>query len=78
MTEEEVKQLVGTSIVRKNMMEDPNYSGYCANPISRNAPGGCYNPRTIFTGLQFWCPSCGWMSDFPEDFIKAYKQHHGL
>lgn len=31
-------------------------------------------PRTFFNGKQFQCPYCGWVSSFPEDFIKRYKE----
>lgn len=34
----------------------------------------CIMPRTFFNGHQFQCPYCGWISKFPEDFIKRYKE----
>ncbi len=62
-----------TSIVRKNLMNERGYSPYCGNDISRTAPGGCDNPRTVFNGEQFECKKCGWVSGFPLDFITRYK-----
>lgn len=41
------------------------YSPYC--------PQCSVMPRTFFNGEQFQCPNCGWVSQFPEDFIERYK-----
>ena len=54
------------------------YSPYCGNGKCKCLPGGCSNPRTIWNGEQFYCPECGWVSAFPEDFIKAYKEKWGI
>lgn len=56
------------SIVRENLMSRPGYSPYCGN-------GNCAGlmPRTTWTGEQFKCGSCGWISQFPADFIAEYK-----
>jgi len=63
------------STVRENLMNEPNYSPYCGNNISRNERGGCDNPRTKWDAVknQFVCPRCGFVSQFPDDFIKRYK-----
>lgn len=61
------------SIVRENLMTEANYSPYCGNEKSRFAIGGCHNPRTKFNGKQFSCPQCGWVSEFPDNFIQRYK-----
>jgi len=62
------------SIVRQNLMDDPNYRPYCGNN-----GGGCYNPRTqLRPDGQFICPHCKWISSFPEDFVKRYKAKHNL
>ena len=55
------------SIVRENLMEREGYSPYCGNDL-------CYlrMPRTHFDGQQFVC-GCGWRSEFPADFIAAFK-----
>lgn len=66
------------STVRKNLINQLGYSPYCGNMISRDLKGGCDNPRTKFNGEQFVCPKCGWVSSFPEDFIKKYKQKWGI
>ena len=63
----------GISIVRKNLMNIEGYTPYCGNMISRNEPGGCDNPRTLFNGEQFRCPKCKWESTFPREFIEGYK-----
>lgn len=62
------------TIVRENLMNEPGYSGYCGNNISRSKQGGCDNPRTKFNGKQFYCPKCGWTSQYPDDFIERYKE----
>lgn len=58
------------SIVRTNLMTEPNYSPYCGRG---DCPRGL--PRTTFINNlnQFKC-SCGWTSGFPKEFIDAYKQ----
>ena len=57
-------------IVRENMMEDKNYTPYCgAKFCSKNMP------RTFWNGSQMEC-RCGWVSKFPDDFIKNYKNKH--
>lgn len=60
------------TLVRENLMTRFGYSPYCGNLA-------CYYgwPRTIFTGEQFKC-RCGWVSKFPEDFIKRYKEKWNL
>lgn len=66
------------TIVRENLMTIEGYTGYCANNISRYKPDGCDNPRTKFNGEQFVCPNCGWVSQFPDDFIKRYKERWNI
>jgi predicted RNA-binding Zn-ribbon protein involved in translation (DUF1610 family) len=61
------------SIVRTNLMNQQGYSPYCGNNIARDAIGGCNNPRTKFNGQQFVCPNCGYVTEFPSDFIARYK-----
>jgi hypothetical protein len=57
------------SIVRENLMTREGYSPYCGNMFD-----GCkHAPRTSFNGKQFECPDCGWVSEFPQDFIDKYK-----
>ena len=62
------------TVVRENLMTEPNYTPYCGNNVASNAPGGCNNPRTKWNGSQFGCSNCGWVSQFPQDFIIRYKQ----
>ncbi len=57
-----------TTIVRENLMTREGYTPYCGNMEK------CSMPRTFFNGKQFQCPYCGWVSSFPEDFIKRYKE----
>lgn len=61
-------------------MDDKSYRGYCGNNTAFREPGGCNNPRTFWDSSidQFICPNCKWVSKFPEDFIKRYKEKHGL
>jgi predicted RNA-binding Zn-ribbon protein involved in translation (DUF1610 family) len=66
------------TIVRENLMTQQYYTGYCGNNLPRNAWGGCDNPRTRFNGEQFVCPKCGWVSQYPADFIAKYKAKWNL
>ena len=55
-------------VVRRNLMTDEHYTPYCG--------GLCKEmPRTKFNKTigQFFC-SCGWVSEFPKDFILEYKR----
>jgi hypothetical protein len=63
------------SVVRNNLMNQQGYSPYCGNTLSRTERNGCDNPRTKFNGEQF---ICGWISQFPKDFIEMYKEKWGL
>jgi len=60
------------SIVRSNMMQDVNYRGYCGNNSCK------VMPRTIRHVDQNKCPSCGWVSQYPDDFVARYKLVHKL
>ena len=53
--------------IRSNLMERERYSPYCGNWECSKMP------KTEFNGEQFKCNSCGWVSRFPENFIKKYK-----
>lgn len=63
------------STVRTNMMNDQYYSGYCGNSWTEQKRLHCDMPRTRWNPhlKQFYCPKCGWVSQYPEDFIKRYK-----
>ena len=62
------------TIVRQNLMDNVNYRPYCGSSER------CSNPRTEYRTLdsQFICPECKWISTFPENFIKRYKEKHKL
>lgn len=55
------------SVVRRNLMTVPNYTPYCGN-------GQCqlHMPRLRWDGEQFKC-FCGYRTNFPTEFINAYK-----
>ena len=61
------------SIIRDNLMTQKDYTPYCGN-IGTNCR---LMPRTFFTGKQFQCPFCGWVSQFDEKFIAEYKLKWG-
>jgi len=61
-----------TTIVRKNLMTDGSYRPYCG---ANNCKVGML--RTRWNGEQFYC-SCGWVSEFPKEFIDRYKTKHGI
>jgi hypothetical protein len=65
------------SIVRNNLLTLPWYAPYCGNDIARYTPGGCDNPRTVWsiTKEQFVCPKCGYTTEFPKDFLEEYKKY---
>lgn len=58
------------SIVRENLMTEPNYTGYCGNMKCRVMS----RTKWISDLNQFKCSFCGWISKYPEDFIKRYKE----
>lgn len=58
------------SIVRTKLMNEPGYSPYCGAPWSKK----CSMPRTKWNGSQFVCPECGFISEFPIEFITRYKE----
>lgn len=69
------------SIVRTNMMNDRSYAPYCGSVF----PGHpnyktCSSPRVRWVNelSQFRCPHCGWVSEFPKEFISRYKQKHSI
>jgi len=64
------------NIVRTNLMNEPNYSGYCGNSWDEQKKKGCDMPRTKWIAElnQFRCPKCGWVSQYPKDFIERYKK----
>lgn len=68
------------SIVVLNMLTRPNYTPYCGSDIARHLPGGCHNPRTIFSVIkgQFVCPYCGWVSQHKPDIISQYKEFNNI
>lgn len=61
-----------STIVRENLMKREGYTPYCgAFKCSFDSP------RTVFDGSQFKC-KCGWVSQFPPDFITRYKSKWNL
>ncbi len=64
------------SIVRTNLMNEQGYTGYCGNSWAEQKKKGCDMPRTRWVAElnQFRCPQCGWISQYPMDFITRYKE----
>ncbi|MFA5298524.1 MAG: hypothetical protein WC389_10010 [Lutibacter sp.] len=64
------------NIVRTNLMNEAGYSGYCGNSWEEQKKKGCDMPRTKWIPElnQFRCPKCGWVSQYPKDFIERYKK----
>lgn len=56
------------TIIRNNLMTEKGYTPYCGS-MSRF----CSNPRTRWNGEQFACPKCGFVTQFPKEFIEEYK-----
>ena len=61
------------STVRENLMNEKGYSPFCGRFCSSM-------PRTVWCDAvsQFKCPVCDWLSVFPEDFIRRYKNKWSL
>lgn len=59
------------SIVRENLLTRAGYTPYCGGAKCPTMP------RTSWTGSQFRCGQCGWVSQFPADFINEYKAAWG-
>lgn len=59
---------------RDNLMNEKGYSPYCGAAFMRV----CSMPRTRYINGQFECPDCGWVSEFPKEFIERYKEKWGL
>lgn len=63
-----------STIVRMNLMENKDYSPYCGNCFCPYmAPRTKQNKETF----QFHC-KCGFVTEFPQDFIDRYKAKHNL
>ncbi len=76
ITDEESNLLTqGNTIVRRNMIADKNYTGYCGAD-----PKKCSWPRTRWDNKlgQTVCPECGSVSQFPADFIALYRKVHQI
>lgn len=58
------------TIVRENLMTREGYSPYCGSNTCQYR-----SPRTVFDPKwgQFGC-KCGWVSEFPKDFIERYVE----
>ncbi len=69
----EIKEL---TIVRRNLMSIQGYTGYCGDelclPRTDSSPERWPRTKWIPELSQFVCPKCGWVSEYPEDFIKRY------
>lgn len=67
------------STVRTNLMNEEGYTGYCGNSWAEQKKKGCDMPRTKWVAelSQFCCPKCGWVSQYPSDFITRYKERWG-
>ena len=60
-------------IVRKNLMNQEGYTPYCGRSDCKIGI-----PRSSWSNKrqQFIC-WCGWISEFPKDFIDKYKERWG-
>jgi hypothetical protein len=61
--------MIEDSLVRQNLMTIEGYSPYCGSDLCI-----LHFPRTTWRKDkdQFTC-GCGWVSQFPKDFIGRYK-----
>lgn len=58
------------TIVRQNLMDKLGYTPFCGSPTCN-----LHSPRTTWDmgKKQFTC-GCGWVSEFPDEFIERYLQ----
>ncbi len=56
------------STIRDNLLKRKYYAPYCG---AEKCNGSW--PRTDFDGKQFKCSSCGWKSNFENEFIEKVK-----
>jgi len=72
-------EVIENSVVRNNLMTKEHYTGYCGSELceERSPASPDRWPRTIWNGSQFYCPKCGWISQYPDDFIARYKKRWG-
>jgi hypothetical protein len=57
------------SVIRENLMTEKDYTPYCGSMFCKY-----HSPRSVYDQEkeQFTC-KCGWVSKFPADFIKRYR-----
>ena len=59
------------TIVRENLMTIEGYTSYCCNCNTMD------RVKWKVMESQFQCNNCGWLSQFPIDFIERYKEKWG-
>lgn len=61
------------TVVRNNLMTDLNYTPYCGGHKCNYR-----SPRSVWNSYkkQFTC-KCGWVSQFPDEFIDRYVKKWG-
>ena len=71
MTEQGYRPYCGNS----EKIDRGKWNGWAGGtpPDYSRLPTHCSNPRTKFNGEQFICRECGWVSEFPKEFIDKYK-----
>ena len=57
------------TIVRRNLMTRKGYAPYCGNSDCRTMPRAQKQ-----SDWQFKCSCCGWVSEFPQEFINELKE----
>jgi hypothetical protein len=70
------------TVVRENLMTQEGYTGYCGDDLCEertpSSPDRWPRTKWIPELNQFKCPKCGWVSQFPDDFINRYKAKWNL
>lgn len=56
------------TFMQEKLLTEEGYRPYCGNIDDCRQM-----PRTYFNGEQFVCTCCGWKSNYPDWFIKEYK-----
>lgn len=64
------KRMKENSIVRENLMTREEYAPYCG---SNSCTYRMRRSKWDSVKNQFAC-TCGWVTEFPDDFIKRYKE----
>lgn len=68
LSQKAIEGYIPQTWMQEKLLTEEGYSPYCGNSYCS------IMPRTRFNGEQFYCSCCGWVSNFPKSFVRAYKR----